>query len=91
MFQFHLGHIASLPHEGIKLTKSDLYNQAYIYENFIGIQFHHKIDLKFAKCEYAAIKNCPISKYCEIEFFKNYNKEHKPELIFKNFLLTKYF
>jgi GMP synthase-like glutamine amidotransferase len=86
VFESHLDHLKSLPDGAIQLAKSDLCHQAYIYQNFIGIQFHPEIDLEFAKYEFQAIKNCPINKYCEIEFFKNYNKEHKPEIIFKNFL-----
>lgn len=86
VFQFHYDHIKNLPENSISLAKSNLCHQAYIFENFLGVQFHPEIDLEFAKCEYNAIKNCPINKYCEIEFFKNHNKEHKPELIFENFL-----
>jgi GMP synthase-like glutamine amidotransferase len=86
VFQFHFDHIASLPQNSISLAKSNLCHQAYIFENFLGVQFHPEIDLEFAKCEYNAIKDCPINKYCEIEFFKNHNKNHKPELIFENFI-----
>jgi GMP synthase-like glutamine amidotransferase len=86
VFQFHFDHIKVLPENAISYAKSNLCHQAFSYENFIGIQFHPEIDLEFAKCEYNAIKNCPINNYCEIEFFKNYKKEHKPEIIFKNFL-----
>lgn len=91
VFESHFDHLKSLPDGAIQLAKSDLCHQAYIYQNFIGIQFHPEIDLEFAKYEFQAIKNCPINNYCEIEFFKNYNKEHKPEIIFKNFLFINIF
>ena len=86
VFQFHFDHIKQLPENAISLAKSNLCHQAFTYKNFFAVQFHPEIDLEFAKCEYKAIKDCPINKYCETEFFKNHNSEHKPEILFKNFL-----